>query len=391
MPDMLIESNAALAAFCETLTDEPAIFLDTEFVGEFRYYSQLGSVQVGTATHAALVDPLKVSDFRPLARVLAKPDCTKVFHAAGQDLTLLNRLLDLPLAPVFDTQIAAQLLTGDEQIGFSDLVQRVTGSRPAAGHGFTNWLARPLTPGQIDYALDDVRCLVAVYEHQRNELDTRGRTAWAREEFGRLEDPARYIPADPEQAYLRVKGGDRLNGGALAILQALASWRERTARLDDVPTGRVARDEVLVELAMRPVKSLRPLRELRGLTQQQVNQYGEALLNVIAVGREQPPPPRRRRVTVPAELDPTVDFLGLCLHALAAAKTVAPTAVATRGDLHTLVLNGPEADIPLLRGWRRQEFGAGLLAALAGEATARIVPGTGRVELVWAQADSAAA
>ncbi len=170
MAAMLIDTNSQLAAFCESLRGEPAIFLDTEFVGEGYYHKRLGTIQMGSASEAAIIDALAVDDMAPLGRLLADPDVVKVFHAATQDLQILVRLFGAPVAPLFDTQVAAQLTTGDEQIGFDRLVTRITGQSPASGHSFTDWLRRPLTPGQIEYALDDVRLLVPVYQWQCAKL-----------------------------------------------------------------------------------------------------------------------------------------------------------------------------------------------------------------------------
>ena len=383
MAAMLIDTNSQLAAFCESLRGEPAIFLDTEFVGEGYYHKRLGTIQMGSASEAAIIDALAVDDMAPLGRLLADPDVVKVFHAATQDLQILVRLFGAPVAPLFDTQVAAQLTTGDEQIGFDRLVTRITGQSPASGHSFTDWLRRPLTPGQIEYALDDVRLLVPVYQWQCAKLAELERESWAAEEFAKLEDPERFVPTDPDQQYMRIRGFDNLSGPALAALRALAAWRERTAREMDIPVGRIARDETLTELAMRPRKATRDLRDIRAFRPDQISRYGADLLRVAAEGRKQPPPPRRPRVSLPAGLEPTVDFMALCLRSLAEEASVAATAVATRSDLVALVLGGDQADIPLLSGWRRPAFGEGLLAALSGKAVARIRPEDQTVHLEW--------
>ena len=112
--------------------------------------------------------------------------------------------------------------------------------------------APPAYRGQLDYALDDVRYLVPVYEYVLRELETRDRLAWARDEFLPLENAARYRPADPQDLYLRVRGVERVRGKALAALRELVAWREEAARQHNLPIGRIARDEVLLELARHP-------------------------------------------------------------------------------------------------------------------------------------------
>jgi ribonuclease D len=380
---MVIDTYAQLVEFCALLRESPAVFLDTEFVSESRYYPELGTVQMGNFTHAAILDPLAVSDLSPLAELLVDPHVTKVFHAAVQDLFIFYRLFQQPVAPLFDTQVAASLLSGDEQISFGNLVERLTGTRLEKAHGFTDWLRRPLSPGQIEYALDDVRLLAPVYAAQMREMETRERTAWAREEFARMENPALYAPVDPQQQYLRIRGVDRVRGAALSALRELAAWREETARSANVPLGRVARDEVLIELARRPRQHVRELFEIRGLQAQQVERFGAGMIEAVNRGKHNPPPRQQRHGGLPPSLEPTVDFLVLCLRSLADELSVAPGAVATRGDLAALVMAGEKAEIPLMRGWRREALGDALLATLEGKATARILPGTRRVHLEW--------
>lgn len=391
---MLIESNRDLVILAGDLAGAPALYLDTEFVGEGRYYPDLGAIQVATPDIAALIDPLAVTDLDPLLELLADETVEKVFHAAGQDLAILYRMMGRAMRPVYDTQIAAALLGPDEQIAFVNLVERVTGKRLRKEHSFTNWLKRPLAEGQIDYALDDVRYLIPIHEAQKRRLAELDRLDWAREEFTRYERDETFAPADPQSLFLRIRNVDRLSGRTLAILRELVAWREETARNENIPPGRIARDEVLVELARRPPSALKQLRDVRGLTSQQTERFGRQLIATVADGMHQTPPVIPPRNGFPSALEPTVDFLFVCLRSLAVDRSVASSMVATRSDMSQLAARGQAAEIPLMRGWRRAAFGDDLLATLEGRATARIKPETREVHLEWAPApsvDSAAA
>ena len=383
---MMVQTDSQLAALCSDLQDVPAIFLDTEFVSEGRYFPDLGTIQIAGGTVVALIDPLTVHDLSPLFALFVDPTITKVFHAPLQDLAIFYRLINRPVTPIFDTQIAAALLGIDEQISFANLVERVTGEHLSKSHSFTDWLRRPLTDGQVDYALDDVRYLIPVYEAMVQALEKQGRVEWAREEFRRLEEPERFQPVDPSESYLRIRGVERMNGNSLALLRDLVAWREETARALNLPTGRIARDEVLVELARRPRRTSRELREVRGFQPQQVDRFGEGLLALLSRGPSGPCPHVKRHASLPVSLEPTVDFLALCLRSLAGEKAVSPSMVATRSDLATLIQAGEKADVPLMRGWRRDAIGEDLLATLEGRATARILPDSLQVHLDWHKA-----
>ncbi len=359
------------------------LFLDTEFVGEGRYYPEVGAIQVADTRQAALIDPLAVQDLSPLFALLANPNILKVFHAATQDLAIFYRLSGQPVRPVFDAQIAAALLGYDEQISFANLVERVTDVRLAKSHSFTDWLRRPLSDGQVEYALDDVRYLAKAYACLETELQTRGRLEWAREEFRALEEEARFRPVDPRELYLRIKGIDRLSGRVLSALRELMAWREETARGLNIPSSRIARDEVLVELARHPRQTMKDLREVRGLQPQQAERFGRGLLEAMERCDQGACPRVNRPNQLPTALEPTVDFLTVCLRSLVCERALSPGLVATRGDLAALILSGDRAEVPLMRGWRREAVGDALLATLQGKATARIIPGSRKVHLEW--------
>ncbi len=381
---MVIEKFAELAALCADLSKASVIYLDTEFVGEGRYYPEVGAIQVASESCAALIDPLALRDLTPLFDLLLAHNIEKVFHAGRQDLAIFFTMMERPVAPIFDLQIAAALLGYEEQISLSNLVHRVTGRSLRKTHAFTDWLRRPLTDKQVEYALEDVRCLPAVYKYLVQELDSRGRLKWAREEFHELARASRFTPANPRELFRQIRGVERLQGEELSRLRELTAWREETARELNIPVPRICLDAVLIELARRPPETIAALLEVRGLRSDQVRRFGRGMLEALgrSVGKTHPP-----RVTrppsLPQDMEPTVDFLVLCLRSLCAEKQLAPGLVANRADLTNVVLYGDKAQVPLLRGWRQKAAGEALLATLRGRATARIAPDTQRVHLDW--------
>jgi ribonuclease D len=359
------------------------VYLDTEFVGEGRYYPEVGAIQIATDERAALIDPLAVGDLTPLFDVLLAHGIEKVFHAGGQDLAIFFAMMGRPVAPVFDVQIAAALLGYEEQISLANLVHRVTRQSLRKSHAFTDWLRRPLTDKQVEYALEDVRCLAPVHDHLVQELSARGRLPWAREEFSELERPARFAPADPRGMFRQMRGVERLTGEELSRLREIVAWREDTARELNIPTGRICMDAVLMELARRPRETVEALSQVRGLRWEQARRFGRGMVEALSRGADMPPLGLKKPTALPQEMEPTVDFLVLCLRSLCAEKQISPGILANRADLTAVVLYGEKARVPLLRGWRRKAVGEALLATLQGRATARIAPDTKRVHLDW--------
>ena len=380
---MVIQTDSDLAEFCATLGTLPAVFVDTEFVGEGRYYAEVGAIQLAAGENVALIDPLNVRDFTPLRRLLTNPKVAKVFHAASQDLAIFYRLLGAPVTPVFDTQVAAAMTGNDEQISFARLVERTTGVHLRKSHSFTDWLRRPLTPKQIEYALEDVRYLEPAYKHLVKDLTKRGRLPWAHEEFVAYSAPERFLPPDPREMFMQLRGAERLNNGELGRLRELVAWREETARAMNIPAARICMDPVLMELARRPRTSVDALREVRGLRPPQIERFGRGLLEAMTRECDEACATFKRPPSLPARLEPTVDFLTLCLRSLATENDIASGLLATRADLSAVVASGARAKVPLMRGWRREAVGETLLATLQGRATVRVLPGSRQVHLEW--------
>src|ERR1700761_3498727 len=170
---------AKLAAYLETLE---AVGLDTEFLRERTYRAELCLVQVSAERDASDVDPLALPALALLARPLTAPGIVKVMHASRQDLEVLLPVTGL-VRPVFDTQIAAALAGLPAQVGYGELVRRLVGHELPKTHTRTDWSRRPLSPAQIEYALDDVRFLLPLKAMLEEQLQKLGRLEWRREEL----------------------------------------------------------------------------------------------------------------------------------------------------------------------------------------------------------------
>ncbi|HQU13030.1 MAG TPA: HRDC domain-containing protein, partial [Thermodesulfobacteriota bacterium] len=221
---------------------------DTEFVGERTYFPRLCLIQLGTKTMSAAVDPLAVGDLSPLDDLLFDPSVLKLVHAGWQDLKIIHQRTGRVPAPVFDTQIAAALLGLPAQAAYASVVHEFLGAEVKKGHSYSDWAARPLSPSQLAYALDDVRYLPALHDRMVERLEREGRLSWIEPEIAALSSPASY-ETDPMSEYRRVKGWAALDRRRLAVLRALIAWREGEARRRDVPRRRVLADESALAIA----------------------------------------------------------------------------------------------------------------------------------------------
>ncbi|HKT31712.1 MAG TPA: ribonuclease D, partial [Gammaproteobacteria bacterium] len=219
-----IETAEALQALCAELGAGEWLALDTEFMRERTYYPKLCLVQVATPQVVACVDVLAVQSLDPLLAVLDDARILKVLHSARQDLEIFFNLNGRVPAPLFDTQLAASFAGFPDQAGYATVVQGVLGVNLEKSHTRADWTRRPLPPAVRQYAADDVRYLRGIYPRLKQKLESQQRLDWMQAETARLTDPATYRP-DPDGAWQKLRGLQRLKPRQLAAAKTLAAWR----------------------------------------------------------------------------------------------------------------------------------------------------------------------
>jgi ribonuclease D len=353
------ESVAALAA---RLSTAPFVALDTEFMRERTYRPQLCLLQLATPDEALCVDPLAGIGLDALAPVLSNSSAPKILHAARQDLEVLWPVFG-PLAPVFDTQIAAALAGMPAQIGYSELVRRILGVELAKAETRTDWSKRPLSEAQLRYAVDDVIHLTALRDTLTAQLDKLGRMAWLEEELRDLAREDRLF-IDPEKAVDRLRWNAELDPHRARLAQKLAAWRERRAIEKDRPRNWILDDSALRTLVLRAPRTALELDSIEELTPGFRERSGEVILDVIATAElpaHLPPPSQRARPD--AQLQARVKNLSGIVQKRAAELELAPELLSTRRELESIARGETTADV--LKGWRRDVIGTELLAGLA--------------------------
>jgi ribonuclease D len=357
-------TSAELLQALENLAPGDFVALDTEFMRESTYFPKLCLIQAANSRACAVLDPLTLPDLAPLWQFLSDRRRTKVLHAARQDLEVLataTRDATAP-GPIFDTQIAAALLGHPAQIGYGSLVAERLGHTLAKGHTRTDWSRRPLSAEQLQYAEDDVRYLVPLYLDLQAALQAAGRLEWLYEETRELEG-LDLQGADPDAAWRRLKGLERLQPQQRATLKLLAQWREAAAIRHDRPRGWILADDALRELAERMPGTTQDLEAIRGVPAGVVRRRGDEILALIERGRadavnevaaSMPTRPQPQQVALVTKL------MGLAREMAQHAKINAEL-LATRRDVEQLVFSRRTEH--LLSGWRREIIGEPLVAA----------------------------
>lgn len=367
-----LTTTAQLAEFCAEARTQSYVTIDTEFLRERTYYSQLCLLQLAYPgegdENAVLVDPMSADlSLDPLYEMFRDTSVVKVFHAARQDLEIFYFDGKVFPQPLFDTQVAAMVCGFGEQVGYETLVKRIVNEAVDKSSRFTDWSRRPLTDAQKTYALADVTHLRGVYERLSADLKAQNRTQWVEEELEVLTRPETYV-VQPAEAWKRVKtrtGSPRF----MAVVQQLAAFRETYAQTNNVPRSRVFKDDVLVELSSTKPADLNDLGRSRLLQREaRKGDLAEQILAAVARGvampADQAPKPDRSRDRM--NVDPALaDLLRVLLKAKAEKAGVAQKLIASTSELD-LMASG-DRDGMALRGWRGEVFGNDALRLCAGE------------------------
>ncbi|MGH8540096.1 MAG: ribonuclease D [Stenotrophobium sp.] len=358
-----ITSADALQPHLQRWAARPWLALDTEFVRVDTYYPKLCLIQIGDGEVNACIDTLALSDLAPLLELLARGDILKIFHAASQDLEILVQLTGACPAPLFDTQTAAMLLGIGDQIGYAGLVEKRLGIVLDKSLTRTDWSRRPLTAPELDYAAADVQHLATLYPMLREELEKAGRLGWLEEDCARDADPAHYR-TEPANAWRKLKGLARMPAAAQTLAAALADWREREAQARNRPRKWIIEDDAIYRIAERAPTDLAQIEALHVLQPKTLARHGETLLKIVEEARTQPARIFAGDERMEPEQKALMKRLQEKLRELAASLKLPVSTLAPRADVEALMLEGAQARIPLLNGWRREVAGAEVLKLL---------------------------
>ena len=362
-----IISTKELAEACERLARHPFVTVDTEFLRESTYYPQLCIAQMASPDEAVVVDALAPGlDLAPFFALMANESIVKVFHAARQDIEIVWHRAGLIPHPIFDTQVAAMVLGYGDSISYDQLVQRITGDLLDKSNRFTDWTRRPLTDAQLTYAVSDVTHLRDVYQKLLADLGRRGRTEWVSEEMDVLTSPDTY-KLEPEKAWQRLRTRVR-KPKELAVLIEVAAWREREAKSRDIPRQRVLKDDLVADIAVQAPTTVERLSGLRALPKGfERSKWGLEIPEIVKAGLARDPktlPSLERNKPAPNGAA-IVELLKVLLRMTAEQHAVAAKVIATVDDLEQIAADD-EADVPAMKGWRRELFGEKALSLKKG-------------------------
>jgi ribonuclease D len=377
VPHRILTSDDELRSLCAELADAPAIAFDTEFVSEHTYRPELCLLQIATPNRLVAVDTLAVTELTPFWDLLVNSQRETIVHAGREEICFCLEAVGRPPARLFDVQLAAGLAGFEYPAGYGTLIHRLLGKTLHKRETRTDWRRRPLSAHQIEYALDDVRDLESIRDLLHAELARLGRLEWlAVETKSWLEE---LDLARERERWRRVSGCSGLSARDLAIVRELWRWRETEAQRRNLPSRRILRDDLLVELAKRRAADEKQIRAVRGLErgdlQRMLPGISEAISKALALPPSELPPAIRRDSN--QHLATVGQFLSSALASICRSARVAPNLVCNTQDVRDLVSyrlsEEANGDPPLLaQGWRAEVVGQLFDELLRGKRAIRI-------------------
>ena len=260
--------------------------LDTEFVRTRTFYPQLGLIQLFDGENLSLIDPTVIDDMSAFAAFLKNGSVLKVLHACGEDLEVFRHSFGCTPFPMIDTQIMSAFLGHGLSTGFAALVKEYLDIELDKSESRTDWLARPLTDKQLDYAAADVFYLAPVFELLEQKISAAGWWDAALEESGLVAEK-RGVKTEPDDAYLDIKGAWQLRPQQLAILKPLAKWRMKEALRRDLALNFVFKEQDLWAVARFGIKSLKQM-EKEGFDIRAIRRHGERIVAMVKKAEKLP-------------------------------------------------------------------------------------------------------
>ena len=376
----LVTTESQLGALVDRLAAHSHVAFDTEFVSEHTYRSQLCLIQVAAPDTLAVIDTLKVQELDPFWRLLTEPGRTTVVHAGREEMGFILQAIKARPSSLFDVQVAAGLVDHDYPAGYASIVRRFLNLPTNKGETRTDWRQRPLTPAQLEYALDDVRHLEKLWRKLEDKLTSSGRTAW-------MQDEMQSWQAEVEESFIRkrwrrVSGLSGLSRRELAMARELWHWRDSVAESRDMPPKRVLRDDLLVELCKRKSADERQISAIRGMQRSDLRHILRGLSEAIQRGLDLPDeecPGGEKHRAPPPQLAVLGQFLATAVAGVCRQMHLAPALVGTSSDMRDLLAyklgywDTDDERVPLLAsGWRADVVGSLVDDLLSGRASLRI-------------------
>lgn len=370
---LYLDTPDAVDRFLVELGAITAIAIDTEGASFHRFVDRIYLLQLSTADHSAVIDPLPIGTPERLGKLLEDRAIEVILHDADYDLRLLHQDYGWSVTHLFDTRVAAQLL-GIRSFGLAALLEMFFEVKLDKKHQRADWSMRPLTADMLDYAAQDTRYLLELRDKLTVQLKEKGRLHWAQEEFARAEG-TQWSLDEENTGFLKLKGARDLSRRELARLRELVKWRDAIAAELDRAVFRVAGNEVLLDLSRIAPATRDALFAIKGFPRGMSEARAAEALDSIRRGDKVPDAdlprfPKSTRWDKDPEFDERVAQLKNVRDAAATRLDLDPGVVCSRDRMEAVARRNPRtaaevAEVSELRRWQVEVLATDFAAALA--------------------------
>lgn len=276
-----VDTQSQLQVLAEDCMKQSRIGLDTEFIHRKTYHPVPALLQLSVGDVVYLVDVVTLKDIDLLKPMLTSPNIVKILHSAKSDLDVLYILTKTVVSPIFDTQIAEGLVGDRSSASYQYIVEKYMDTELDKGETMSDWLQRPLTESQVDYAAADVKYLMRLHDHYVQQLSEMQRSDWMREE---CEQICAWVAETNNPDFIQRRlclGYKQSTPQQRAVLRALECWRENRARDKNLPRPWILHDKGLQSIAKYLPRDPNELLQCDHVTSRFVGRNAKHILKLI--------------------------------------------------------------------------------------------------------------
>ena len=372
----LLKKDTEIKKFCLQARNERFIAIDTEFMRSRTYWAKLCLIQIATSKKAVIIDALTgVKHLEPVKRLLIDPKILKVFHGARQDLEVIYHSFGKIPKSIFDTQIAAMVCGFDHPVSYAKLVSKLIRIKLNKKERSSDWSLRPLTKGQIKYALSDVIYLKKIYRVLLKVLEKNKRLSWIKDEMKSLQKKENYM-IKPKEVWKKIRFSKKPKN-EINIIKKLAEYRELQAQNQNLPRNWLLTDREILQIARIRPTTQEAIHEQALISEKNIKKNDlERIIKIVNLtkktikerkGAKKP----SQRITANESIK---NMLILLLKLKCRKHGIAEKMIATNDQIQNIA-SGNYKKVPALLGWRKEIFGNDAIRLKKGKISLKISRG----------------
>jgi ribonuclease D len=359
-----IENNLELRNLCDELQTHEWMAIDTEFIGENTFLTELCLIQIACKKGIFLIDTIRIDDISCFLKLLTSQNILKITHAGDNDYRIFFELYGVTPQNIFDTQIAAGFLGYRFPISFKDLLFNEINKNISKSYSVVDWKMRPLPSNFINYAVDDVIFLHELYQSLFERLNTYNRLKWCQEEFSKICNKE-YYHIQPNKDFFSHPLVGKLDKKGRLYLLRLINWRIEMAKAKNVSKEAILQQKYIPVIVKGLSKDLKGLEQSRRLPPNILRKYSEKLIYIanapVTIEEENILSQIKKTEKEDSVLALNYEILYHLVSLICYRQNISIDLVLPRGILK-LIKNNDQTGIQLiLNSWRKEFLGSAII------------------------------